>query len=98
VAPSCKLIFARFSARLKFQDGAECGNKQNRETQKTVIHDIDCRGNLEGEFSGEMENISNIEKRKVKKDQKVSDDDNMNNDDASGDDLDCSGGQEQTKY
>ena len=73
---------------------AKIRNKQNRETQKIVIHDIDCRGNLEGEFSGEMENISNIEK--VKKDQKVSDDDNMNNDDASGDDLDFGGGQEQS--
>jgi hypothetical protein len=27
VAPSCKLRLARFSARLKFQDRAECGNK-----------------------------------------------------------------------
>ena len=27
MAPSCKLRFARFSARLKFQDRAECGNK-----------------------------------------------------------------------
>ena len=26
MAPSCKLSFARFSARLKFQDRAECGN------------------------------------------------------------------------
>ena len=26
MAPSCKLRFARFSAGLKFQDGAECGN------------------------------------------------------------------------
>ena len=26
MAPSCKLRFARFSARLKFQDRAECGN------------------------------------------------------------------------
>ena len=26
VAPSCKLNLARFSALLKIQDGAECGN------------------------------------------------------------------------
>ena len=27
MAPSCKLRLARFSARLKFQDEAKCGNK-----------------------------------------------------------------------
>jgi len=27
MAPSCKLELARFSALLKIQDGAECGNK-----------------------------------------------------------------------
>ena len=26
VAPSCKIELARFSARLRIQDGAECGN------------------------------------------------------------------------
>jgi phage protein D len=32
VAPSCKLRLARFSARLKIQDRAECGNyKANKE-------------------------------------------------------------------
>jgi hypothetical protein len=28
VAPSCRLRLARFSARLKFQDRAECGNNR----------------------------------------------------------------------
>ena len=28
VAPSCKLELARFSALLRIQDGAECGNNQ----------------------------------------------------------------------
>ena len=28
VAPSCKLELARFSALLRIQDGAECGNKE----------------------------------------------------------------------
>ena len=27
LAPSCKLKLARFSAELRIQDGAECGNK-----------------------------------------------------------------------
>ena len=28
LAPSCKLKLARFSAKLRIQDGAECGNIQ----------------------------------------------------------------------
>ena len=28
VAPSCKLVLARFSALLRIQDGAECGNNK----------------------------------------------------------------------
>ena len=33
-APSCKLELARFSAQLKIQDGAECGN--NLETMENI--------------------------------------------------------------
>ena len=30
MAPSCKLELARFSAWLRIQDGAECGNKRSK--------------------------------------------------------------------
>ena len=39
MAPSCKLRFARFSARLKFQDGAECGKMLGCPDQWLVIYD-----------------------------------------------------------
>ena len=39
MAPSCKLRFARFSARLRFQDRAECGNNQI-ESHFIVTYDL----------------------------------------------------------
>ena len=33
VAPSCKMELARFSAPLRIQDGAECGNYQDPKSQ-----------------------------------------------------------------
>ena len=34
MAPSCKLELARFSANLRVQDGAECGNIRGRDTEQ----------------------------------------------------------------
>ena len=33
VAPSCKLELARFSAQLRIQDGAKCGNTTQDQTE-----------------------------------------------------------------
>ena len=70
--------------------------QQNRETQKTVIHNDNIGEDFEEVFSSEMGNISISEKRKNKKDQRVSDDDNIDNDDASENDFDFGGGQDQS--
>ena len=42
MAPSCKLKLARFSALLRIQDGAECGNKQTPVVIGPGLKPADC--------------------------------------------------------
>ena len=38
LAPSCKLKLARFSAELRIQDGAECGNMKENIKNNIIIY------------------------------------------------------------
>ena len=38
VAPSCKLKLARFSTKLRIQDGAECGDKLAKIYELDEVH------------------------------------------------------------
>ena len=44
-APSCKLKLARFSAKLRIQDGAECGNIENPILPKTRLSCFNVKTN-----------------------------------------------------
>ena len=55
MAPSCKLELARFSAWLRIQDGAECGNISE-----------DDLGNKMGRVHVPAQEIKKIQTRKVK--------------------------------
>ena len=43
MAPSCKIELARFSARLRIQDGAECGNTIQQKTKQNYIRQQNIR-------------------------------------------------------